>query len=1419
MGTNYFKLLRLKPDANGRYRSITTSSIRKAYRALALKTHPDKVGAAGAEAFVKIQEAYECLINDDTREAHICLLEERQLKDITENQQLFVRIPVPGRPDETEEINLSDLLQDVGFLGDELIDLVLQNPAMILSVLNEDMKYRRLGDIFRYQMVLLSFLYHTTWEDPYQRQAASWEELTQSVAVSELLKRLTYSESGRGTCILACMQLSQKQPDILHHFKEILRLFKEFTKEEDFEIELLYCLAQHDEKTAKQLFVHPDIAKLSLQEIFTLTEAEKGWRRERYCWLNGIIPYTGPFRLPKQFQFFFSPEKCCSFSTTTLQAKLANHISQPEVWERFLEERSYDLDPVTMQMAAREKLGNKLQELGEDFLQQEQALHQTNLLPAIIHMMENHAYSRIEEKQTIYAIWSHLLIEFKYVFCLIAAFTYTYEKQNIFLGQSISEYLKKQTEQKQMLESLYALLPYVYRDFLQRYLGKLRVEFAQKIEASQKFLECIYWDADNVFKLKVYMTRAVWDSEYNDNNSIEPYIVLLGDEASYLVETFGKTTDKIAFFEHLPISHIAEFDAFYKLFLYAINASIRAYQSHSKELKRYDALSFETLQKTLSLLAHSDCLDYRSLTTQILFSKLIMLIGEISKTEQQTSQLEAFMHFFITLKSSDEENPILKTYIQNCNHNMVCLFGFHQNRHLLTYLMRHEDYIGNEQVRYHLQPYINEEETTISASNNPYFFYSQALSSVSDNELLTYYLEPGCCPLSSIDDSLTLWQDGLYELQHPILLQRLRDAIIRLSPSKVRTVIENIYQHYSLDEVLVLLGFIALWNKTPVLTGERVYQRSESVYHARGSNRPRVYKETFEELTQKFQFIYFILKYMPDWCQAHLTSEHFEVIQNHAKYYVKSGFVEHFKALFGESYSGFLRDVPYCQDILNLPVFKFQKDPLVILCDQMVKEKKVDTLTVDALKHFFQLYEASNNELAKYYVQDELIKYHMYNNNQLMQLPIIRANLFLTDSSIEEVLFSPKPAGYLFIYDEKSAYLHIRLVRYYLTQHKHDVSVSQLMFLKERYREAIIPLFAEFALEEKLQQGEILSRISKDCNRNQQSFHTAPVSESQKLASLWGKIQTASKQPLKQLFDWSDMTKYRQRLQEIDISTIAEEESEEDESSSETVSYDEIRRFNLAYPGDTPNNFVRWIITAAYRRVTFANVACQGWLAELASDNPFSKELIVLILEESKLYNKREIKGLTSFQLELWQVILSQVTDINEFKPSLAQWKTWFSTPHFSVLMQNIFTPLETHLSRLQSRKDEVGKVKYQQLADCKKVIISTIVEKMSQHVQQPQENITQQINQALYDTLSNLEKSETIDRRKNLIRDILKGFTGCLLGLITCPFLLIKSYRTGLARQFFWSNTKAGVHEMKDTLNDNSHIVPDSARASRVEH
>lgn len=98
-GRNYYELLHVEPTA-------TDSQIRRNFRELAVKYHPDKNKSADAEkTFREIAEAYKVLSNK----------EKRRLYDSV-GHETFLKPDAPGDPEDDHEmsffVSIADLLHD-----------------------------------------------------------------------------------------------------------------------------------------------------------------------------------------------------------------------------------------------------------------------------------------------------------------------------------------------------------------------------------------------------------------------------------------------------------------------------------------------------------------------------------------------------------------------------------------------------------------------------------------------------------------------------------------------------------------------------------------------------------------------------------------------------------------------------------------------------------------------------------------------------------------------------------------------------------------------------------------------------------------------------------------------------------------------------------------------------------------------------------------------------------------------------------------------------------------------------------------------------------------------------------------------------------------------------------------------------------
>ena len=81
---NYYVVL-------GVHREVSDAGIRSAYKDLAKKLHPDRIGADSTEAFQAISEAYQTLSDPEKRRLHNCLLDQEEDKRREAGQRVNVR--------------------------------------------------------------------------------------------------------------------------------------------------------------------------------------------------------------------------------------------------------------------------------------------------------------------------------------------------------------------------------------------------------------------------------------------------------------------------------------------------------------------------------------------------------------------------------------------------------------------------------------------------------------------------------------------------------------------------------------------------------------------------------------------------------------------------------------------------------------------------------------------------------------------------------------------------------------------------------------------------------------------------------------------------------------------------------------------------------------------------------------------------------------------------------------------------------------------------------------------------------------------------------------------------------------------------------------------------------------------------------
>jgi curved DNA-binding protein CbpA len=127
---NYYEVLEVPPGADAK-------AIKKAYRALALKWHPDKAGTAGGEKFGKIVEAYACLSDEKKRQAY----DQTLLQKTTSMQADTAQVASPGRSEELKlkpGVKVEDIVSEFSSFTDELCK---ENPGKYKK---EDFSYSQI---------------------------------------------------------------------------------------------------------------------------------------------------------------------------------------------------------------------------------------------------------------------------------------------------------------------------------------------------------------------------------------------------------------------------------------------------------------------------------------------------------------------------------------------------------------------------------------------------------------------------------------------------------------------------------------------------------------------------------------------------------------------------------------------------------------------------------------------------------------------------------------------------------------------------------------------------------------------------------------------------------------------------------------------------------------------------------------------------------------------------------------------------------------------------------------------------------------------------------------------------------------------------------------------------------------------------
>jgi DnaJ-class molecular chaperone len=99
---NYYVVL-------GVHREASSASIRAAYRDLAKRLHPDRIGEHGNEAFQEISEAYQTLSDPEQRRLHNHLLDQEEDRWKETGQRLNVRRDLEVEAHGWEEVSIVEV--------------------------------------------------------------------------------------------------------------------------------------------------------------------------------------------------------------------------------------------------------------------------------------------------------------------------------------------------------------------------------------------------------------------------------------------------------------------------------------------------------------------------------------------------------------------------------------------------------------------------------------------------------------------------------------------------------------------------------------------------------------------------------------------------------------------------------------------------------------------------------------------------------------------------------------------------------------------------------------------------------------------------------------------------------------------------------------------------------------------------------------------------------------------------------------------------------------------------------------------------------------------------------------------------------------------------------------------------------------
>jgi DnaJ-class molecular chaperone len=117
---NYYVVL-------GVHREVSDAGIRSAYKDLAKKLHPDRIGEHSTEAFQAISEAYQTLSDPEKRRLHNRLLDQEEDRQREAGQRVKVRRSLEPESLSWERVSIAEDYQHDRPFFDRLYQQVLKN--------------------------------------------------------------------------------------------------------------------------------------------------------------------------------------------------------------------------------------------------------------------------------------------------------------------------------------------------------------------------------------------------------------------------------------------------------------------------------------------------------------------------------------------------------------------------------------------------------------------------------------------------------------------------------------------------------------------------------------------------------------------------------------------------------------------------------------------------------------------------------------------------------------------------------------------------------------------------------------------------------------------------------------------------------------------------------------------------------------------------------------------------------------------------------------------------------------------------------------------------------------------------------------------------------------------------------------------